>query len=121
MHQRQDVFVSISQHKPTRTSQSDTRLWDPGDPSDIFTWTRRSQRLAGETADFCFGDASSPAASSSSRDREVRYQELRQDLAEWSQQTSPTFQPLSFVQRDSDAGRVFPEIRFALNTCSELY
>ncbi|KAI2676039.1 transcriptional regulator family: Fungal Specific TF [Penicillium roqueforti] len=110
VHQRQDVFHSISQQKPTRTSLDVTHLWEPGDSDDIYTWTKRSQKLAGETADFCFGN-------DEAQSRKQHFEDLQRMLTQWSELSWPAFQPVFFADSDLKTGRILPEIRFALNAC----
>ncbi|KAF2494115.1 hypothetical protein BU16DRAFT_65063 [Lophium mytilinum] len=109
VHQRQDIFHAISRQKPVRTSVDESRLWDPGDSSDVHSWTRRAQKLAGQTADFCFGHETEP--------RGQQFEQLQRLLKQWSEQTWPSFQPLPLAGRGLTAAGMLPEIRFTVNAC----
>lgn len=107
IHQRQDVHRAIFHQSATRTEVDLHKLSELADPCDVYGWVRRAQALAGQVADFCFGDSVQSASV---------HDELESKLLDWSQRSSPAFTPLYHAERDLRAGRVFPEIRFALNS-----
>lgn len=110
IHQRQDVYHAISYQKPTRTRLDPGRLLESVESEDVHFWTRRSTLLAGQVADFCFGE---------SRRSISAYHELERKLQDWWIAQPIAFRPLHYGVPDLDAGHVFPRILFALNSACE--
>lgn len=107
IHQRQDVYRAVYHQSPTRTEVDLDRLRDLADPSDVYSWVRRAQALAGEVVDFCFGSAPQSLE---------MHTMLKDRLQEWHLYSPTACAPLYYNDRDVSQGRPFPEIRFALNS-----